>query len=89
MFEQLRTAGVPVVILPVATNFAELYDKIATLGEIVDKQEAAATLSASIAADVESAIADVPRARTFALPTSTHEVPTWCFCSGTGWSRIR
>ena len=60
VFEQLRTAGVPVVILPVATNFAELYDKIATLGEIVDKQEAAATLSASIAADVESAIADVP-----------------------------
>ena len=34
--EQIRAAGVPVVILPIATSFDEMYEKVASLGELLD-----------------------------------------------------
>lgn len=58
--DQIRTAGVPVLVLPVATTFAGLEDKIDALGTVFDDVAAAHDLSARIEAEVASATADVP-----------------------------
>jgi len=53
--DQIRAAGVPVVILDVSTTFETLYDKISDLGSILEANAAADTLSARLRSDIELA----------------------------------
>lgn len=54
--EQIRSAGVPVVVLEVPTTFDDLYDKIDQLGAVLGVPAAAAALSTRIAAEVSAAL---------------------------------
>ena len=58
--DQIRSAGVPVLVLPVATTFEGLDEKIATLGLVFGDESGAQALSARIRADVADATAGVP-----------------------------
>ncbi len=62
--DQIRAAGVPVVILDVSTTFAKMYDKIAQLGQVLDAQDAAERLSARLHADIAEASAEPAPDRT-------------------------
>ena len=53
--EQIRAAGVPVVVLPVVTDFPGLYDKISTIGALFGSEDEAATLVDQIESGVEEA----------------------------------
>ena len=57
--DQIREAGVPVLILPIATSFDDLYDKISVLGTVVGDADAAMSLAESIEGDVADAVSDV------------------------------
>jgi iron complex transport system substrate-binding protein len=54
--EQIRNAGVPVVVLDVPTTFDALYDKVDQIGAVVGAPDAAASLTTRIAGEVEAAL---------------------------------
>jgi iron complex transport system substrate-binding protein len=58
--DQIRAAGVPVVILETSTTFDSMYAKIIDLGEILDSENEALDLSDRIRTDVAAAGAMVP-----------------------------
>jgi iron complex transport system substrate-binding protein len=58
--DQIRAAGVPVVILDTSTTFASMYAKIADLGEILDAPAEAQKLSDRIRAEVTAAGSSTP-----------------------------
>ena len=58
--DQLRAAGVPVVILDTSTTFDSMYDKINDLGEILDSQIEAQAVSDRIRSELTIAGAPVP-----------------------------
>ena len=62
--QQIRGAGVHVEILDVATSFEALYQKIESLGKLLDARDAATQLIADISSDVEEASADVVQSGT-------------------------
>jgi len=53
--DQIRAAGVPVVILDVSTSFDIMYSKVTDLGAILGTEEAAASLVSRLQNDVEAA----------------------------------
>ncbi len=53
--DQIRAAGVPVVILDVSTSFEIMYGKIDALGEILGVEQAAASLASRLRTDIEAA----------------------------------
>ncbi|MEN8113601.1 MAG: ABC transporter substrate-binding protein [Actinomycetota bacterium] len=53
--EQIRAAGVPVAILPVATTFDGLYDKVTALGRLLDRPGEAQALNERLRSEVEEA----------------------------------
>lgn len=53
--DQIRAAGVPVVIFDVSTTFETLYDKISDLGSILGANAEADTLAARLRSEIESA----------------------------------
>ncbi len=55
--DQIRAAGVPVVILDVPVTFEGLYDKIGAVAEVLGVPEEGAALAASVRADIETALA--------------------------------
>lgn len=55
--EQIRSAGVPVVILDVPTTFDGLYEKIEDLAEALGVPEQGADLAAEVRAGIEAALA--------------------------------
>ena len=57
---QIRSAGVPVVILDVPTSFGGLYEKAEAIGEVLGVPERGAVLAGEIRASVEAAIAVAP-----------------------------
>lgn len=57
--EQIRGAGVPVVVFDVPTTFEALYDKIAQVGRALDVPAEAAILAEEIRADIDDALASV------------------------------
>ncbi len=59
VLEQIRGAGVHVEILDVATSFEALYDKIESLGILLEARDAATQLIADISNDIEEASAAV------------------------------
>ena len=58
--DQIRAAGVPVVILDTSTTFASMYAKIGNLGEILDTRAEAQVLADRIRLEVEMAGAANP-----------------------------
>lgn len=61
--DQIRAAGVPVIILDVSTSFETMYAKVADLGVILGVQEAAESLVDTLERRIEEAGADLPYAR--------------------------
>lgn len=57
--EQIRAAGVPVVILDVPASFEDLYEKIEELGGFLGTPEAAAALAERIRSEVDEALTTV------------------------------
>lgn len=55
--EQIRSAGVPVVILDVPTTFEGLYDKAAAIGELLGVPDAGRELAAEMRSAVDNVIA--------------------------------
>ena len=53
--EQIRAAGVPVAVVEVPTTFEGLYDKIASLGLLLDASEAASTLNGRLESEIAAA----------------------------------
>lgn len=53
--DQIRAAGVPVVILDISTTFDIMYSKIDDLGSILGADEAAASLVSRLRTDIEAA----------------------------------
>jgi iron complex transport system substrate-binding protein len=58
--EQIRSAGVPVVILDVPTTFEGLYDKIANLAVALDAPDRGTNIVAELRSDIEAALGAVP-----------------------------
>ncbi|MDH5372216.1 MAG: ABC transporter substrate-binding protein [Acidimicrobiia bacterium] len=58
--EQIRSAGVPVVILDVPTSFAGLYEKLNQLGAVLGVPDAASALADRVRADIETSLAAAP-----------------------------
>lgn len=58
--EQIRSAGVPVVILDVPTTFQGLYDKIGDLAEALGVPANGAEIVAELRADIENALNTAP-----------------------------
>jgi iron complex transport system substrate-binding protein len=58
--EQIRSAGVPVVILDVPTTFEGLYEKINQLGTVLGEPEKARSLAGRVRADIERALTAAP-----------------------------
>lgn len=58
--EQIRSAGVPVVIVEVPTTFEGLYDKILQLGDVLDARGEAEALVDRVRGDIGTALADAP-----------------------------
>lgn len=56
--DQIAGAGVDVAVLEVPTSFTALYDKIATLGTLLDAREEADALIDEIAGELEAAAAE-------------------------------
>ncbi len=54
--EQIRGAGIPVVILPSQTTFDGVVDKITAIAEIVGEEDAGQALAARVEADIQAAI---------------------------------
>lgn len=54
--EQIRSAGVPVLILAVPTTFEGLYDKIRDLSDALDVPERGAALAQEIRSNIETAL---------------------------------
>jgi iron complex transport system substrate-binding protein len=65
--EQIRAAGVPVVIFDIPTTFEGLYNKVGRIGELLGSEEEAAELADRMRGEVETAMAvaadadDTPR----------------------------
>ncbi|HSF84627.1 MAG TPA: ABC transporter substrate-binding protein [Acidimicrobiia bacterium] len=57
--EQIRSAGVPVVILDVPTTFDGLYAKLVALGKLLGDEAAGQSLADQVAAEVDAAVAAV------------------------------
>jgi len=57
--EQIRSAGVPVVILDVPTTFEGLYNKLGDLAEALGVPERGAELVAEVKSDIETALSTV------------------------------
>lgn len=55
--DQIRAAGVPVVILETAVSFDQLYEKIDQLGEVLGVSDAAASLIDRLRSDIEATAA--------------------------------
>lgn len=55
--EQIRAAGVPVVILEIPTTFEGLYDKMRTIGDLLDVPDAARRLADRVKSEVDAALA--------------------------------
>ena len=55
--EQIRSAGVPVVILDVPTDFAGLYDKAEAIGEVLGIPDEGAKLAAETRMAIDAAVA--------------------------------
>ena len=55
--EQIRSAGVPVVILDVPTDFEGLYDKAEAVGEVLGTPDEGAQLAAETRTAIEAAVA--------------------------------
>ncbi len=55
--DQIRSAGIPVVIFDVPTTFEGLYDKAAAIGEVLGVPEAGQDLAAELRTAVEDAVA--------------------------------
>jgi iron complex transport system substrate-binding protein len=53
--DQIRAAGVPVVILDVSTTFDVMYTKIEALGAILDVDEVASALRSELQAEIDAA----------------------------------
>jgi iron complex transport system substrate-binding protein len=58
--EQIRSAGVPVVILEVPTTFDGLYLKIGQLGEVLGARSEATALIDRVRTDIEEALSTAP-----------------------------
>lgn len=58
--EQIRSAGVPVVILDVPTTFEGLYDKIGDLAEALGEPARGAEIVTELRADVAAALSESP-----------------------------
>ncbi|MFW2340850.1 MAG: heme/hemin ABC transporter substrate-binding protein [Acidimicrobiia bacterium] len=58
--EQIRSAGVPVLILDVPTTFDGLYEKLAMVGAALNVPEEARLLADRVRSDIESALAEAP-----------------------------
>lgn len=58
--EQIRSAGVPVVILDVPVTFDGLYDKLRTLGQVLGVPDEGEAAAAAVQAEVEAALAGAP-----------------------------
>jgi iron complex transport system substrate-binding protein len=58
--EQIRSAGVPVVILDVPTTFEGLYDKIGKLAEALAVPDRGTDIVAELQSDIEAALANSP-----------------------------
>jgi len=55
--EQIRTAGIPVAILPAEVTLEGAIRKILTMGKILDRDAAAASLASTVQAEIDGAIA--------------------------------
>jgi iron complex transport system substrate-binding protein len=55
--EQIRAAGVPVVILEIPTTFEGLYDKMRRIGDVLDVPDAARRLTDRVKGEVDAALA--------------------------------
>ncbi len=55
--EQIRGAGIPVVVLPTQNTLDGALDKITAIAEIVDKPEAGQALADKVSADIQAAVA--------------------------------
>jgi len=58
--EQIRSAGVPVVIFDVPTTFEGLYQKVADIGEVIDEPAAGQELADELRLAIEEVIAAAP-----------------------------
>lgn len=58
--DQIRSAGVPVVILETSTSFEAMYTKIKNLGVLLDSEDAATELADQLTADIASASSSSP-----------------------------
>ncbi|HSR45916.1 MAG TPA: ABC transporter substrate-binding protein [Acidimicrobiia bacterium] len=59
--EQIRSAGVPVVILDVPTTFEGLYQKLEQIGVVLGVAEEARSLAADVRSSIEATLAEAPR----------------------------
>ena len=59
--EQIRSAGVPVVVFDVPTTFDALYDKIGQIGVVLGAPAAAEALTARIAGEIDAALDSAAR----------------------------
>ncbi len=59
--EQIRSAGVPVVILDVPTTFDGLYEKLEQIGVVLGVAEEAQSLAADVRSAIEGTLAEAPR----------------------------
>ena len=57
--EQIRSAGVPVVILDIPTTFDGLYAKMRQMGDVLDAADAATELADRVKGEVDAALATV------------------------------
>lgn len=57
--DQIRSAGVPVVILNIATSFPALYDKVTAIGQALGVEAAGNDLADRIRADIDESLAAV------------------------------
>ncbi len=60
--EQIRDAGVPVVILEVPTSFDDLYAKLASMGEVLGVPEAGAEVADRVRQEVDSVLETISSA---------------------------
>lgn len=60
--EQIRAAGVPVVIFDIPTTFDGLYDKVDAVGELLGSEDEATALTDRIRGEVETAAAEADEA---------------------------